>query len=223
MMFICINNLLNSAQLSTLREGLTSVSFEEGGKTAGWHAREVKNNYQASPSVAVRQMQRHIRQALADNALFNSVAYPADMMPVVFSRTGAGEGYGRHVDDAVMRAEGLLRSDLSVTVFLSGPDEYQGGELVIENASGEEGIKLEAGSAVVYPSTTLHRVEDVTSGQRLVALTWVESLIRDDAAREILFDLDQARRSIFADEGKSPRFDLVSKSHANSMRRWAKR
>jgi PKHD-type hydroxylase len=113
-----------------------------------------------------------------------------------------------------------MRSDVSLTLFLSSPSTYEGGELVIDDTQGIHPFKLEAGSMVVYPSSTLHRVEPVTAGVRLVAVTWVQSMIRDLGDREILFDLDTARQAIFEKYGKTPEFDLISKSHANLLRKW---
>lgn len=127
------------------------------------------------------------------------------------------KNYGSHVDDAMI---GGLRTDVSFTLFLSDPKGYSGGELVIETAAGEDGIKLPAGSLVAYPTTVQHRVAKVTRGERLVCVGWVRSYIRDAAHRELLFDLDTARRRMFAREGKSADYDLISKSTANLMRMW---
>jgi PKHD-type hydroxylase len=113
-----------------------------------------------------------------------------------------------------------LRSDVSLTVFLNDPEAYTGGELVIETVAGEDAVKFAAGDAVLYPSNRLHRVAPVTAGERVVAVTWIESRVRDEGEREILFDLDRARRRIFEREGKSETFDLVSKSYSNLLRRW---
>ena len=126
--------------------------------------------------------------------------------------------YGSHVDDALMNG---IRTDVSFTLFLSDPDSYDGGALVIESSGGEDDIKLPAGSLVAYPSTTLHRVQPVTKGARLAAVGWARSFIRDPARRELLFDLDTARQSLFAREGKTAEFDLLSKSTANLLRMWA--
>jgi PKHD-type hydroxylase len=129
--------------------------------------------------------------------------------------------YGSHFDNAIMGDESISRTDVSLTLFLSDPNTYQGGELVIETSLGEQSFKLDAGSAIVYPSSTLHRVETVTEGTRWAAVTWIQSLIRDPSQREILFDLDTARRSIFQQYGKTIEFDLIAKSHANLLRKWA--
>jgi PKHD-type hydroxylase len=140
---------------------------------------------------------------------------------MLFSRYEAGMSYGRHIDNALMGNQDFLRSDISLTLFLSPPSTYEGGELVIESTDAEQAYKLEAGSVIVYPSSTLHRVEPVTEGVRLVAVAWVQSLVREPSEREILFDLDTARRAIFTKQGKTIEFDLISKSHANLLRKWA--
>jgi PKHD-type hydroxylase len=145
-------------------------------------------------------------------------ARPKALSPLLFSRTGIGMQYGIHVDDALM---GGMRTDIAFTLFLDPPETYDGGDLVIESAAGEDVIKLPAGSMIVYPATTLHRVAQVTRGTRHVAAGWARSFVRDASQRELLFDLDTARRTIFAREGKSTEFDLISKSLANLLRMWA--
>jgi PKHD-type hydroxylase len=136
----------------------------------------------------------------------------------MISRYAQGASYGSHTDDALM---GGLRSDVSFTVFLNAPADYEGGELVLERPDGEQSFKLESGDAVVYPSTSLHRVNPVERGTRLVAVGWVQSLVRRADQRELLFDLDTARRSLFAREGKNAEFDLLSKCLSNLLRDWA--
>lgn len=130
--------------------------------------------------------------------------------------------YGTHTDDALMnRQTQVMRSDISFTLFLNSPDAYQGGKLIIDSAQGEQDYKLPAGAMIVYPSSTLHRVETVTAGMRLAAVSWVQSLVRAPQDREILFDLDTARQSLFEQHGKTQEFDLLSKTHANLLRKWA--
>jgi PKHD-type hydroxylase len=128
--------------------------------------------------------------------------------------------YGSHIDNAFMGEDNRLRSDLSFTLFLSDPTTYEGGELVIETTGGEQAFKLTAGSMILYPSSTLHRVETITAGIRLAAVGWIQSLVRDAADREILFDLDTVRQELFARDGKTKEFDLLCKSYANLLRRW---
>ena len=139
------------------------------------------------------------------------------MLGPLFSRYQPGHAYGAHVDDALM---GGVRSDLAFTLFLSEPDSYDGGELVIDSTAGEEGFKLAPGSVITYPATTLHRVAPVTRGERLAAAGWVRSYIRDAGRRELLFDLDTARRRIFDREGKTAEGDLLAKCAANLLRQW---
>lgn len=219
-MIIFISDILDADTLSSLRDAASGLEFEPGAATAGWHARQVKANAQAAPSATLRQIQRQVIDALRRHEVFRAAVQPARLAPPLISRYGPGEGYGWHVDDAVL-GDPPLRSDLSVTLFLSGPESYAGGELVLQAADGDETIKLKAGSAVVYPSTYLHQVSEVTSGERLAAVTWVQSLVRSVEDRAILFELEQARRAEYDRAGKSPDFDRLARIHANLLRRWA--
>jgi PKHD-type hydroxylase len=219
---LVVANVLSETDLQESKSVLASASFLEGKETAGWHAALVKNNLQADPQApGIRALQKRLESLLRANALFELAARPRAIAPLLFSRTATGMAYGSHVDDAVMGHERALRSDLSFTLFLSAPGEYEGGELVIESSAGEQAFKPEAGSLVLYPSSSLHRVEAVHSGTRLVAVSWVQSLVRDPAQRELLFTLDSARRALFAREGKSPEFDQISLCVANLLRMWA--
>jgi PKHD-type hydroxylase len=219
-MILCIADVLPAADLAAIRRALGKAAFQDGRKTAGWHARKVKKNEQADPAAkATKEIGQLLAAALKANPVFGAGVQPRAIRPFLLSRYGEGMEYGPHVDDAIMGGE--VRSDVSVTVFLNAPDEYEGGELVIESAGGEQSFKLQAGHAIAYPSTTLHRVEKVTRGTRLVAVTWVQSLVRSADDREILFDLDQARRAIFAQQGKTREFDLIAKSYANLLRKWS--
>ncbi len=220
-MILCLADLLNADELTAVRNCLAEGMFVDGRRTAGWHAKLVKNNRQLEPGPIARQAGEIVQQALLRNDVFRAGVLPHSVRPPMFARAGVGEGYGPHVDDALMAQRPHLRSDASVTVFLSAPESYDGGELVIDTTGGEQSFKLSAGSAVIYPSTSLHRVEPITSGERDVAVTWVQSLVRSAEKREILFDLDRARRAIFREHGKTAEFDLVSKSHANLLRLWA--
>ncbi|MCC3510748.1 MAG: Fe2+-dependent dioxygenase [Microcoleus sp. PH2017_17_BER_D_A] len=203
-MIICMANILSSEELGLIVDRLKNAEFVDGKLTAGWYAQQVKNN-----------------QALKRNSLFQIAARPKAIRPIMFSRYQGGMYYGTHIDNAIMGDEKLMRSDLSLTLFLSHPATYTGGELVIESTQGEQAFKLDAGSMVVYPTTTLHRVEPITEGERLAAVTWVQSLVRDAHNREILFDLDTVRDTLFQKSGKTAEFDLLSKSIANLLRKWA--
>lgn len=217
-MMLSIGNILDSAALAELRNALDATTFVDGRATAGWSAAEVKHNRQAAPSAALRALQEQVVKAIRANAVFQIAARPKVFTPSLFARYGTGETYGAHVDDAMM---GGTRTDLAYTLFLHEPQDYDGGELVIESTSGEQAVKLPAGALFLYPATTLHRVAPVTRGERLVAVGWVRSLIRSAGQRELLFDLDTARRALFAREGKSAEFDLISKSLSNLLRMWA--
>jgi PKHD-type hydroxylase len=219
-MILCIGDILNPTELEAVVAKLETAEFIDGKATAGWHARLVKHNTQlpkGSPALAV--VREIVHAALQRHVLFQMAARPHIIRPMLISRYDIGMSYGTHVDNALMH-DPLMRSDISMTLFLSDPTTYEGGELIIEGTQGEAAFKLSAGSAIVYPSSTLHRVEAVTQGIRLAAVTWIQSLVRDPNQREILFDLDTARQMLFEASGKTPAFDLISKSHANLLREW---
>jgi len=222
-MIVCLGNVLSDSELRAVAAQLKTARFTSGKHTAGWHARTVKRNRQASPAGAAAGSDS-VAAALARNDVFQSAVRPLRLSPVTFSRYEPGMEYGPHVDDALMEAaDGTrLRSDVSVTVFLSDPEAYQGGALVIEDSGGERPFKLGAGDAVVYPATSLHRVEPVSKGTRLAAVLWVQSVVPDASEREMLFDLDVARRAMFETHGKTREFDLIAKTHANLLRRWSR-
>ncbi|MDJ0589066.1 MAG: Fe2+-dependent dioxygenase [Pleurocapsa sp. MO_226.B13] len=221
-MIFSIDNLLSPDEIGEIRQILDRAEFVDGKLTAGWHAKLVKNNQQLKAGSSQTELKAKIRQALAKNALFQSAVRPKSVHSILFSRYEQGMSYDTHVDNALMKGSGgLCRSDVSFTLFLNSPQDYRGGELIVEGVQAEQSYKLDAGSAIVYPSTTLHRVAPVTEGTRLVVVGWVQSTIRDASDREILFDLETARRAIFAKSGKTPEFDLVSKSLANLLRKWA--
>jgi len=218
-MRIAIANVLDPKEVAELNAALERVRFLDGRATAGYAAREVKDNRQADPldrnAAALRAL---VADKLLANELFRLAARPKQLSPILFSRYEPGKKYGSHVDDAIM---GGMRADVSFTLFLSDPASYEGGELVIEAPAGDEAIKLDAGSMIVYPATSLHHVAEVTRGERIAAVGWARSFIRDEAKRELLFDLDTARSRLFAREGKSSDYDLLSKSSANLLRMWA--
>ncbi|MGH7006390.1 MAG: Fe2+-dependent dioxygenase, partial [Alphaproteobacteria bacterium] len=181
----------------------------------------VKHNRQAEPD-DVAAAADLVSKGLAAHSVYQAAALPQRMSAVLFNRYEPGMEYGPHVDDAVMGSgRARLRSDLSFTLFLDDPRSYEGGDLVIESASGEQSFKLEAGACLLYPATSLHRVAPVTHGRRHAAVGWVQSLVRAADAREVLFDLDTARRAVFEQQGKSSTFDLLAKTYATLLRRWA--
>jgi PKHD-type hydroxylase len=220
-MILSIENILTSEELTFITNCLDTAEFVDGKTTAGWHARLVKHNTQLNAQAPdTKDLKDLVTKALLRHPLLQIAALPKAIHSILFSRYDTGMSYGSHVDNALMGKE-FLRSDISLTLFLTAPSSYGGGELVIENVEEERSFKLEAGSAIIYPSSSLHRVEPVTEGVRLVAIAWVQSLVRDPSDREILFDLDTVRRSIFHNQGKTTEFDLLSKSYSNLLRKWA--
>ncbi|PZO77532.1 MAG: Fe2+-dependent dioxygenase [Mesorhizobium amorphae] len=198
-----------------------ALPWMDGASTAGWHARLVKNNRQAAPGAALERIQQRILEALQADATVISACMPLRLSPPLLSRYEPGMAYGDHVDDAVRPGDPPMRADLSFTLFLVEPDTYSGGDLVIGSGAVATSVRLPAGCAVFYPSDTLHRVEQVTGGVRLAAVGWMQSLVRSAQQREILHDLDLARRHVFESAGKGPLFDTLAKTHANLLRLWA--
>lgn len=220
-MLVYLESLLTPDQLATIHDYLETADFVDGKRTAGTFAQTVKANEQLKGNSAAAQAIRPLIQtALQHHALFQAAARPKALHPLLISRYTPGMAYGWHTDNAVMGQSPHHRSDLSLTVFLSDPATYSGGELVLDTSLGQQTIKLAAGSAVLYPATYLHQVSPVIAGVRLAAVTWIQSQVRSDQHREILFDLDTVRRSLFAQQGKTTEFDLLSKTQANLLRQW---
>jgi len=215
-----LDGLLDGEELRSWTSRLLAAGelWRAGQETAGWHARAVKHNRQLDRGSALHQeLAAELEARLSGHPLLQAAAFPRRIHGLLFSRCSSGEGYGRHVDNAWMAGG---RSDFSFTLFLSDAASYAGGELVLEMEGGERSIKLPAGSAVVYPSTLLHRVTAVDEGERLVAVGWIESRVREQEQRQLLFELDTARRALFQRSGKDEIFDLISRSYSNLLRRW---
>jgi len=214
-----ITGILDPAMVEAARATLEDDDlFQSGSATAGWHARAVKKNEQARPGPLTDGLLKKVEKALLSHEVFAAAARPKRLVRLLASRYRPGMTYGLHVDDAIM---GGVRTDLSFTLFLSEPESYEGGALVIDDHFGERRVKLPAGDLVLYPSTTLHQVEPVGEGVRLAVVGWVRSLIRDPMQREILFDLETALRGVHEREGKSPLFDSLAKTRTNLLRLWA--
>lgn len=217
-MQMLIAEILTQDDLIKVRQALEKAQFVDGRETAGWAAKTVKNNEQArAEDPALENVRALVAQRLKDNALFQMVTRPSVITRLIFAQYRDTMTYGSHVDDALMHG---IRTDISFTLFLEEPVAYDGGALVIETSAGENAVKGPAGSLYLYPSTTLHRVDAVTRGVRRVAVGWVQSQVRNAEHREILFDLDSARRTLFARVGKTTEFDQLSKSVANLLRMW---
>jgi PKHD-type hydroxylase len=217
-MILRISSVLEKPELQALLDFAASQAFEPGARTAGWSARTVKNNEQLTSGPAANAISRTVEAALRRSDVFLAAAQPKTFCRTMLSRYEQGMSYGIHIDDPLIAG---MRADLSFTLFLSPPESYEGGELVLDTTDGETSIKLDAGDVVLYPATFLHRVEEVVSGTRLVCVGWIRSLIRLQAHREILFDLETAARTVFQREGKSPLFDRLSRAKSNLLRLWA--
>jgi PKHD-type hydroxylase len=222
-MLIEIEGLLQPAQLNKIDEILAKASFVDGKLTAGKAARLVKNNEELKGEP--QQMELLIRiltSTLAHNTTFRSAVLPYRMADPIFARYQPGMTYGDHVDDPLMGLSGQrFRSDVSMTIFLRNPETYEGGELVVRTTFGERRVKLTAGSAVIYPSSSLHHVQEVTCGERLVALAWIQSYVRDPSRRELLYELDLAREHLLDSAPNEVTTGLVDKSYANLLRMWS--
>ncbi|MEL6352048.1 MAG: Fe2+-dependent dioxygenase [Cyanobacteria bacterium J06627_28] len=215
-MIFTIPELLGAEAVEGVCDRLASIELVDGKTTAGWHAKTVKNNQQPKAKSA-EALGEEVRQSILKHPLFQAAARPRRVHTVRFNRYSDGMSYGRHTDNAQMNGS---RTDLSFTLFLSDPASYEGGELVVEGVDSEQAYKLPAGSMIVYPAGYLHRVEPVTKGVRWAAIGWLQSQIRDAGKREILFELDTARRSLFEQGGKTVEFDLLTKSLNNLVRMW---
>lgn len=215
-----LTDVLTPEEVTDLRATLGDAPFKDGRLTAGVTARKVKSNLQADNADAeVRRVAGIVRAAFERSDVFRLYARPARWSNVIFSRYGVGNEYGLHVDDPLMTGEDgrRFRTDLSFTLFLSDPDTYDGGELLVEGRQGSRQVKLPAGGVVVYPSGNLHRVAPVTAGERLACVGWLQSFIRSDEQRELLFDLGRVRSTL----AESDAGLLVDKTVSNLMRMWA--
>lgn len=217
-MFVVIENLLTAAEVAAVRKTAEGMAFADGRATAGAIARAVKSNDQAEASDALDAIRAKVTAALQAHPVFISAARPKALTPQILSRYRTGQTYGMHVDDALMSG---LRTDLSYTLFLSDPGTYDGGALIVADTAEERAFKLDAGSLILYPSTTLHRVEPVSSGTRLAIVGWVQSWVKSAEEREILFDLDRAIGSLGADEAARPLRDVMVKTRSNLIRKFA--
>jgi PKHD-type hydroxylase len=216
---IFIGDVFDKQEAAAIRSEVENLTFVDGRATAGWAARLVKDNEQAdADDNQLKALRARIAERILQNEIFQMAVRPKALTPLMISRYKSGKQYGTHVDDALM---GGMRTDISFTLFLTEPETYEGGALVVESAAGEQEFKLAAGAMIVYPSTALHRVESVQKGERLAAVGWARSFIRSSEQREILFDLENARRNMFDLHGKTPAFDQLSKCSANLLRMWA--
>ena len=225
-MLVRIPQLLKPAEVARCRATLETLPWVDGKVTAGVQSAIAKQNLQVPQDAPeARQLGETILQALGINALFISAALPLRVYPPLFNRYDAGMRFDAHVDNAIRTVPGAnfrIRTDLSATLFLSEPDEYEGGELIVEDTYGTHSVKLPAGDMVLYPATSLHRVAEVTGGSRWASFFWIQSMVRDDGQRSHLFELDTAiqdLRTQLPDDNRAVK--TLTASYHNLLRRWA--
>ena len=223
-MLLHIPNVLTSGQVADFRRKLDAADWTDGRETVGSLGAQVKRNLQLpDTSPLKRELGEILLVALAKHPLFFSAALPLKYLPPRFNRYADGGEYGFHVDGAVMNLSHgeQLRSDVSCTLFLAEPDEYDGGELIVSDTYGEHEVKLPAGDAIVYPSSSLHRVAPVTRGARIASFFWVQSMVRDDASRCLLFELDASIEHLRGSGADAEAVLQLTGVYHNLLRRWA--
>lgn len=224
-MLLTIPSFLSADEVAKITTQLNQAQFNDGGDSAFGIAKKVKDNSQASlDDPNGLQLSNYLLSKLGNHPQFVSCALPQRIFPPRFNRYRHGQQYGYHVDAAIMAIPGtqdVMRSDVSMTVFLNNPDEYEGGELSIQSAYGRQQVKLNAGDAVVYPSASLHSVTQVTRGERLAAITWVQSMVPDAHIREQLYHLDQSIQNLQATDGNHDQLNQLSNVYHNLIRHFA--
>ena len=213
-----IHQLLNTEEINLIKKELEkySLDWEDGKKTAGSHASMVKNNLQLNRnSEASKNNSQLVNKKILSNQLIKSFSLPKRIHGIMFTKSSENMHYGRHIDNPYMSSG---RSDLSFTLSLTNKNLYKGGELIIETMNSEEKFKLNAGEIIIYPSSYLHAVNEITDGERLVCVGWIESYVKSTEEREYLFDLDAGARGLLAKYGSSDEVDLIFKSYSNLLR-----
>ncbi|ABD82069.1 Fe2+-dependent dioxygenase [Saccharophagus degradans] len=224
-MLLKIPNVLSKEQVETAKSKLLDADWADGNITAGYQSAKAKNNLQLPENSPIAiELGDIVLTALAQNNMFMSAALPLKIFPPLFNCYQGGRSFGVHVDNAIRQVPGTpvkVRTDISMTLFLSEPDEYEGGELVIEDTYGSQSVKLAAGDMVLYPATSLHSVTPVTKGRRLASFFWLQSMVNSDEKRTLLFDMDMAIQSLRAQVDDSPEIVQLTGVYHNLLRQWA--
>lgn len=222
-MLIHLKNVLGSGDIKHIHDLLSNAQYVDGKLSAGKSASAVKNNLElnAKQSMVIEQLNQKVMGNLVRHKTYQRAALPLKVASPFYACYETGMSYGEHIDDPVMGGQARYRSDLAVTIFLNAPDEYDGGELEIHTPYGPQCIKYPAGDAVLYPATTRHAVKTVTRGKRHVAVTWVQSLVRDLTHRQILFELSQAREKLLCDQPHEDYTQQVDWAYVNLVREWS--
>lgn len=218
-----IPEVLSADEINELQRALTAAPWTDGSTTSGLQASQRKQNQQLTGDTA-QQLGARVSAALQKHPLFISAALPKHILPPLFNRYENGGHYGDHVDAAIQRdslRQTTVRTDVSITVFISAPEDYEGGELIVEDTYGEHEVKLPAGDAIIYPSTSLHRVEPVTRGARIATVTWAQSMVRDDWQRSMLFNLDMTILQLRQRVGDCAEVIALTSHYHNLLRQWA--
>jgi PKHD-type hydroxylase len=220
-----IPDVLTQAQIGEARRILESAEWIDGRVTAGHQSAQAKDNMQLPEnSPAAREVGEMILSSLGQNPLFITAALPLKVFPPLFNRYSGGQAFGTHVDNAIRQVAGTphrIRTDLSATLFFTGPEEYDGGELVVEDTYGTHKVKLPAGHMILYPASSLHHVLPVTRGARIASFFWIQSMVRDDGERSLLFDLDLAIQRLSGENAKNSSAVQLTGVYHNLLRRWA--
>jgi len=224
-MLLHVPEVLAAEQIARCREVMERAPWVDGRATAGHQSAEAKRNLQIPEgSPEARELGELIVGALERKPLFITAALPLRVFPPLFNRYDAGMTFGAHVDNAIRQVPGTpyrLRTDLAATLFLSRPEEYEGGELIVEDVYGAHTVKLPAGDLILYPATSLHRVTPITRGSRMASFFWIQSMVRDDGARTLLFDLDMAINQVNRTLPNHPAVVALTSCYHNLLRRWA--
>jgi PKHD-type hydroxylase len=222
---LAIPELLNAEQVAHARQLLQAADWVDGRVTAGHQSAQAKDNMQIPEGhPAARELGDLILTALGQNALFISAALPQRVFPPLFNRYQGGQSFGTHIDNAIRQVTGTphrIRTDLSATLFFAHPDEYDGGELIVEDTYGTHSVKLPAGHMILYPATSLHHVRPVTRGARVSSFFWIQSMVRDNGQRALLFDLDAAIQRLNRDVPEHPTLVQLTGLYHNLLREWA--
>lgn len=224
-MLLQIPDILTAGQVAQFRQVLDAADWVDGKVTAGYQSARAKNNMQLPEDhPAAEQLRNVILAELERNTLFMAAALPLKVFPPLFNRYEGGQSFGNHVDNAIRQVAGTphrIRTDLSATLFLADPSEYDGGELIVEDTYGVHTVKLPAGHMILYPSTSLHNVRPITRGARIASFFWIQSMVRDDGQRTLLFDLDMGIQRIAEDAPDHPAAVQLTGVYHNLLRRWA--
>jgi len=222
-MFLIIKNIIDQLELQNIQKILSGASFKNGQLSAGIVAKKVKNNLELDQnSQQAKLLDELIVRSLSNNTVFRNATLPYKISQPFFAKYSEGMSYGNHVDDPVMGDyDERYRTDVAITLFLNNPDKYEGGELIVNTSFGRTSTKLEAGDAVCYPASSLHRVDEVTKGERFVAVLWLQSLVRDPAKRELLYELYQAREKMLGNLPNAAETSQIDHVYTNLVRMWS--